>query len=310
VVALFVSFVFFVVQNRLWSTVQTHVKLKQILPGSLPADSATVASMIHRNRTPDPDPRAPLRDDDAAVPEGLPAHQHPAREESADPGAAPPANEEGTPAPPAAEPEVVQQLEERIRRLEATLTGMQEQHEKEMAAVQAKAAIPVAQVAPPPVAQVAPPVATVVPPNAEPGLREKAGQWMQAGKRMLAVAPIATAAAIPMAKLAVGAMQAQAQAGSSSLRHDWVLIEMYQELRAIVRMYFDRTYRPGIYAWVVPVVALSFMICSYFFIAGILVVGPILDKLFDLFLAYLSYKVLVREAERHQQHLALQQQAR
>jgi hypothetical protein len=81
-------------------------------------------------------------------------------------------------------------------------------------------------------------------------------------------------------------------------------------LRAIVRMYFDRSYRPGIYAWVVPVVALSFMICSYFFIAGILVVGPILDKLFDLFLAYLSYKVLVREAERHQQHLALQQQPR
>jgi hypothetical protein len=277
--------------------------------------------MIHPSASPDPETPHPVRDphsapaaDDLAPPaDGAVDHYAFAPEQPASeiPPAPPPEpvaenpppapGEEENPAIPAAESDQVRQLEERIRRLESALTTMQDVHEKELAtAKEAQAAVPVANVAP------TAPLATVVPPNAEPGLREKAGQWMQAGKRMLAVAPLATAAAIPMAKMAVSALNAQT--GPSSLRHPWVLIEMYQEMRAILRMYLDRSYRPSVQAWVVPVVALSFMICSYFFVGAIPIVGPVLDKLVDLGFAYVSYKVLVREAERHQQHLALQQQ--
>lgn len=166
--------------------------------------------------------------------------------------------------------------------------------------------IPTANLAPaPPVASLAPsePLAHVAPAPSSPGIRER---MLAAGRRMLG-SPVAgqamvaaAAAAVPVARAAAAMAATPAGSPNHPFHHPWLIMEAYHELRGVIRMYMDRSYRPGIYAWAVPVVALSFMICSSIFISGIMFVGPILDKIIDLGLAYAAYKVMVREAERYE----------
>jgi hypothetical protein len=166
--------------------------------------------------------------------------------------------------------------------------------------------IPVANLAAaPPVAALAPAEPAASPPptlsgSAAPSLRERI---VAVGKRAMA-SPVASqamaAAAVPMARAAVALASAPAGNSTHPFHHPWIVMEAFHELRGVIRMYMDRSYRPGLYAWLIPVFALSLMICSWFFISGMPVVGPLLDRLFDLGLAYIAYKVMVREAERHE----------
>jgi hypothetical protein len=163
--------------------------------------------------------------------------------------------------------------------------------------------IPTANLAsPPPVAALMPPdAAPPSSPPSGPSLRER---LVAAGQRMMsspAVAQAAAAAAVPVARAAISLSSVGAADPNHPFRHPWVTMEAYQELRGVIRMYRDRSYRPSLKAWLIPVAALSFMICSYFFIGQTVpIVGPILDKLINFALAYVAYKVMVREAEHHE----------
>lgn len=98
-----------------------------------------------------------------------------------------------------------------------------------------------------------------------------------------------------------GRKQDAQAATPSTHRRPWFLFDLLGEARTVWRMYFDPRYRLSWPAVVVPVVAVVFMLGSWFWLGSILVVGPVLDRVFILALAYIVYKVLSREAQRYRQ---------
>ena len=87
-------------------------------------------------------------------------------------------------------------------------------------------------------------------------------------------------------------------AGPSTLKHHpWLLVDTLAEARAIVRMYFDRRYRVSWIARMTPLLGCILLVLSWLLISGIWLVGPIMDKVFDLALAFVVYKVLHREVQ-------------
>jgi hypothetical protein len=84
-------------------------------------------------------------------------------------------------------------------------------------------------------------------------------------------------------------------------RRPWLLVDLADELRAMVRMFFDTHYHVG---WttklmvfvLVPTILLSHWL---FPLAWVPFVGRYVDKLLDLILAFFVYKALSREARRY-----------
>jgi hypothetical protein len=98
------------------------------------------------------------------------------------------------------------------------------------------------------------------------------------------------------------------------MRQPWLLFDFLAELGAIVRMFFDVRYHVGWSARLtvlvlVPLILLSQWWLQWFPLVWIPIVGPVLDKVVDLFLAFLVYKALSREARRYQQLRADRQRA-
>ena len=81
----------------------------------------------------------------------------------------------------------------------------------------------------------------------------------------------------------------------------WLLHHLYTEGQAIIRMFFDRRYQMTWTARVVPLALLVAIITSMFWLpgSGIVVLGTIMDKVFDLLLAFCALKILTREARRY-----------
>jgi hypothetical protein len=96
--------------------------------------------------------------------------------------------------------------------------------------------------------------------------------------------------------------------GTNSLqaqpRRAWWL-EAYDDLRAMVRMYFDPRYRRHMTwtAFLTPFVLLACVLIVWFWMpTSIPFLGPILaflDKIVDVLLAFFAYKVLSRELHRY-----------
>jgi len=82
-----------------------------------------------------------------------------------------------------------------------------------------------------------------------------------------------------------------------------LLEELVGEIRTFVRMFFDIRYRMSWFTWLVTVVGLSFALLSHWVVpfAFVPFVGPVLDKVVDLILAFFVYKALSREARRYRQ---------
>ncbi len=87
------------------------------------------------------------------------------------------------------------------------------------------------------------------------------------------------------------------------MRHPWLLFDTIAELRAMFRMFFDVRYHV---AWSTRLIVL--ILLPLIFVSGWLVplayvplLGPILDKIVDLVLAFFAYKALSREARRYLQ---------
>jgi hypothetical protein len=112
--------------------------------------------------------------------------------------------------------------------------------------------------------------------------------------------PQATLAGSPGDKSENGVAAARGAFTSSS--RPWLLFDLYAELRTMGRMYVDRRYRMSWLARVIPLLALFVFLMSWFLFSGSLWgIGSILDKVIDLVLACVVYKVLAREVARYRQ---------
>ena len=90
---------------------------------------------------------------------------------------------------------------------------------------------------------------------------------------------------------------AVAAAGPALQHHPWLFFDAIAEARAIFRMYFDRRYRVSWIARMTPLLGCILLVLSWLLISGIWLIGPIVDKVFDLVLAFVVYKVLHREVQ-------------
>jgi hypothetical protein len=87
-------------------------------------------------------------------------------------------------------------------------------------------------------------------------------------------------------------------------KQPWLLFDFYVELRSMVRLYLDRRYRVSWMARVIPLAALIMVLFSWLFLSGIWIVGPVVDRVLVVTLAFLVYKVLSREVQLYRQALA------
>jgi hypothetical protein len=126
---------------------------------------------------------------------------------------------------------------------------------------------------------------------------EATGIVVNAGRRLLPAArqtPAAGGEAFSDLPAVLGLMQ----------RPSWLLLDFYREVRAMVRMFFDGRFRVSWMARVVPIVAVTLFFVSLLLIHGITIIGPVLDRLVDVVLVCIVYKVLSREAQRYCQMVA------
>ncbi|HMC66445.1 MAG TPA: hypothetical protein VKI65_16035 [Gemmataceae bacterium] len=168
-------------------------------------------------------------------------------------------------------------LEYRVRRLEDAVAGLQDTRELEDRVIER--------------------VARRIGRNAMQVVQDSAGMIVDA-RRMLpkaigAVRPSATAPETP------------APSKPAPVHHEWLLIDAYEEARAILHMYFDRGYRSHL-TWtarVGPVILLLLILTSWWWVPGTSLLffslALMLDIFVNLLLAYLLYKVLSREARRY-----------
>jgi hypothetical protein len=85
-------------------------------------------------------------------------------------------------------------------------------------------------------------------------------------------------------------------------RRTWLFVQIWMELRLAVRMYFDPRYRVSRTAQIAfplfaALLALNYFLFSVWF--SIAVVSPVAERLFDVILAGLAYRVLLRELDRY-----------
>jgi hypothetical protein len=122
-------------------------------------------------------------------------------------------------------------------------------------------------------------------------------------------------AALDLIRTKTADAERQAAPAAGNVRRPWLLFDAYAELRTMVRMFFDLRYRPTWTALIVPLVLLVLIITSEFWLPGTNVVPmvvPVLgkpfmvivDKVIDVALAFLAFKILNREARRYRELVA------
>jgi len=101
------------------------------------------------------------------------------------------------------------------------------------------------------------------------------------------------------------ATAAPAAPPQDAARPGWLLVELYRELRTMLRMFTDYRYRMSWSGKVVIPAALAIAFVSWFLFSGRLwVLGDVVDKSVDLVLVILVYKALSREVQRYRDLLA------
>jgi hypothetical protein len=84
----------------------------------------------------------------------------------------------------------------------------------------------------------------------------------------------------------------------------WLVVELYREIRGMVRMLADHRYRMSWTGKAVPLAAILAAVISWLLISGIPLVGGLLDRAVDLTLILLVYKAMSRELGRYRELLA------
>jgi hypothetical protein len=190
-----------------------------------------------------------------------------------EPMMAPKKSAEGTP-PPALE-----SLDSRVRRLEEAVAGLQDTRQIEE--------------------RVAERVSDKLSRNPAHGIQESATFLVNAGRHIL--------------PLTQGMDSGSGQAppispnASRAARPPWWLFEAYDDLRSVVRMYFDPRYRRHMTwtAFLTPFVLLACILVVWFWMpTSIPVLGlglAFLDKIVDVLLAFFAFKILSRELHRYRE---------
>jgi hypothetical protein len=86
-----------------------------------------------------------------------------------------------------------------------------------------------------------------------------------------------------------------------SSRPPWLLVDILAEAKAMVQMFFDIRYRVGWFTRLLVVILLTLIFTSglWFPPAYLPLLGTPLEKILDVLLAFVTYKVLSREARRY-----------
>ncbi len=157
-------------------------------------------------------------------------------------------------------------LEERVRRLEDVVASLQDTRQLE--------------------ARVAETVSARMAGNRPGNGQEVAGVILSAGRQLFPTA-----------------VEARPRTGTVQATGAWILFEIYAEARCLVRMYLDPRYRLGWCGRVLPLVLLAAIITSFFWIPGTSapILGTLIDKVVDLVLAFVLFKVLHREVTQYRQ---------
>lgn len=114
-----------------------------------------------------------------------------------------------------------------------------------------------------------------------------------------------------LAVVNTGADQAEQQQAydQPQAARPWLLFDLYAEVRTMVHMFLDRRYRVTWLGRVGPAVLLVAILISgwwlsalFFFLPSFMV--TILDKIMDLLLAFIAFKILSREVRRYREAVA------
>jgi hypothetical protein len=91
--------------------------------------------------------------------------------------------------------------------------------------------------------------------------------------------------------------------GLSVVQSSWLFVELVQELRAMLAMFFDARYHIAWITRVAAIVLLAAMLTSswWFPLSLVPVIGTYLDKLLDLVLALVLFFLLSREVRRYRE---------
>ncbi len=133
------------------------------------------------------------------------------------------------------------------------------------------------------------------PASARSIVRHPGGFWDGVGKRLLA--PSGPPAPPPPRP------DDLASVVPPGVRRTWRLLDALTELRAMYWMYFDPRYRLSWFGRLGPLVILALILTSGFWMpaTGLPVLGLVIEKLGDLVLAYLLFKLLSHEARRYRE---------
>ena len=117
--------------------------------------------------------------------------------------------------------------------------------------------------------------------------------------------PESTISAQPMpaanAKTTLAAAAMASLAGPKFAEVPWLAFDIYRELAAVFRMFFDLHYRVAWSTRMLTLLLLPAILTSAWWLpfSGLPIFGTVLDKIFDLVLALVVFKALSREARRY-----------
>jgi hypothetical protein len=176
-------------------------------------------------------------------------------------------------------PEADASLEQRVRRLEDAVAQLQDTRQVEDRIVERLAQR-----------------------RTETAVRDSAGMFLDAGKQLLPVAA-------GMIRSETRTAEAQARGTAPQVRRSWLLFDLLAEARSMVRMFVDPRYRmtwPG--RLVLPVLGVLLLVTlwelgSLSDLSFVKLIMAILEKLADLLLAFVAYKVLAREVSRYREQI-------
>jgi hypothetical protein len=167
-------------------------------------------------------------------------------------------------------------LEERVQRLEKAVAGLQDTRQIEE--------------------RVAENVTARVRRDQSNGIQAAVNPILDAGRRLLPVATLAL-------KQGASAVDAQAQSSPTGPARNWLLFELYAEVRAAIRMYVDPRYRVSWQGRILPVVLVVAIFTSWIWFPGTSILpevaSDLIVKVVDLLLAFVLFEVLHREVHRY-----------
>jgi hypothetical protein len=187
----------------------------------------------------------------------------------------PPEEKRGT----ATDPRVMA-LEARVRRLEDAVASLQDTRQLEERVVES--------------------VTAKVGRGRSNGLRESAGLILEAGRHLLPAAVDAVRDGDPPPDPSPAAT-----AKREPSRTSWLLWDLYADARAMLRMYVDPRYRLGWQGRLLPLALVAAIVTSWIWIPGTSILPNVLSSLLvkavDLVLAYVLFKIVLREVRRYRE---------